>query len=56
MYEVKVSSAAKKDIRRLSPAVRKVLKEVYIPKIQIDPYIAESLRYELKGLWSYHFS
>ena len=56
MYEVKVSSAAKKDIKRLNPSTRQVVKKVHISKIRADPYLAEPLRYELKGLWSYHFS
>jgi len=56
VYEIRASSAVKKDLRRLNRSVREKIREEHFLKIQADPYIAEPLYYDLKGLWSYRFS
>lgn len=56
MYEIRASSAVKKDLRRLDRSVREKIREEHLLKVEADPYIAEPLHYDLKGLWSYHFS
>jgi mRNA-degrading endonuclease RelE of RelBE toxin-antitoxin system len=56
VYEIKAHSAIKKDLRRLDKAVRAKIQEEHLPKIQVNPFIANPLLHDLKGLWSYRFS
>ena len=44
-----------KDIRKLDPQLTVQLQALHLAKIKQDPYQAELLSYDLKGLWSYHF-
>lgn len=56
MYTLRFHSAVAKDIRKLSPPVVTQLREVHFARIKQNPTQAEALSYDLKGLWSYHFS
>ena len=56
MYEIKTPSSVKKDIKRLDKPVQKELRDEHFPKIKDDPFDAEPLRGNLRGLWAYHFS
>jgi len=56
MHEIKTPSSVKKDIKRLDKPVQKELRDKHFPKIKENPFDAEPLRGNLKGLWAYHFS
>ena len=56
MYEIKTPSSVKKDIKKLDKPVQKELRDKHFPDIEENPFDAEPLRGNLKGLWAYHFS
>jgi addiction module RelE/StbE family toxin len=56
VYDLKTTSAVRKDLKKLDPPVRQVIREEHLPRIQADPEIGEPLLHTFKGLWSYHFS
>ena len=56
MYEIKTPSSVKKDVKKLDKPVQKELRDKHFPKIKEDPFEAEPLRGDLRGLWAYHFS
>jgi addiction module RelE/StbE family toxin len=56
MYRIEISSAVKKDIKRLSKTAQRELRDTHFPKIAENPYAAEPLLYDLRGLWAYHFA
>lgn len=56
MYRIEAYSAVKKDIKKLDRKLKKEVKEKYFADIERNPYEAEPLAYEFKGLWSYHFN
>lgn len=56
MYQLTFHRAVQKDVRKLEQPLSVPLKTIHLIKIKQDPYQAESLSHDLKGLWSYHFS
>ncbi|NTU62714.1 MAG: type II toxin-antitoxin system mRNA interferase toxin, RelE/StbE family [Chloroflexi bacterium] len=56
MYRIEAVTAVKKDIRKLSPAVVKLLEAEHFPSLKRNPRCGEPLRQEFKGIWSYHFA
>jgi addiction module RelE/StbE family toxin len=56
MYRIEISSAARKDIKRLSKTAQLELRDTHFPQIVENPYAAEPLLYDLRGLWAYHFA
>jgi len=55
-YQLRFSSAVKKDLKKLDKALQEELDEVHFPNIKQDPFQAYPLSHEFKGLWSYHIS
>jgi len=56
IYQVIPSSAAQRDLKKLSPRVRQTVFNIHLPKIATEPRSAgEPLHGDLKGFWSYHF-
>lgn len=56
MYTITSLNVVKKDIKGLDKKLKEKIKNEEFPKIEKNPYIGETLFYEFKGLWSYHFS
>ena len=56
MYTIQAISAVKKDIKKLPPEVRTLVKEVHLPRIKQNPRLGLPLKPPFKGLRSYHFS
>ena len=55
-YQLRFSSAVKKDLKKLDKPLQKEIDEVHFPTIEQDPFKAYPLSHEFKGLWSYHIS
>jgi len=45
----------KRDLRKIDKAVESEVKDIHIPRILHDPYIADELTGDLAGISSYHF-
>ncbi len=55
-YALELSTAAKRDIRRLPLSVQKEIAFTHLPKIAGDPFVSsDPLTGTLKGERSYHF-
>ena len=55
-YDVKLSTAAFRDIEQLPTRVQDAIETRHIPKIAAEPYaVSFPLRGNLRGLRSYHF-
>ncbi|GAB4458414.1 MAG: hypothetical protein Fur0044_51530 [Anaerolineae bacterium] len=55
-FEVRFLNAVRRDLRRLDRNVQQIIQEKHLPQILQDPHQASTLRQDLKGLKSYHFS
>jgi addiction module RelE/StbE family toxin len=53
-YQLRFATAVKKDLRKLDKALQHELHTVHFPALQQDPFQANPLSQELRGLWSYH--
>lgn len=42
MYDLKATSAVKKDLKKLDQPVRNVIRKEHLPRIQANPEIGES--------------
>ena len=51
-YEVRFSSVARKDVLRLSPRLKKKLKEILLGQISVDPFSGKKLVGDLEGFFS----
>jgi addiction module RelE/StbE family toxin len=56
MFRDRYHPAVKKDLRKLDPATRQVIKDAWISKLLSDPYCGEQLTGILAGIRSFHFS
>ena len=56
MYRIEAVTAVKKDIRKLPPAIVKLLEMEHFPALKRNPHSGAPLRQDFKGLWSYHFA
>ena len=55
MYKAEYHPKVKKDLKKIDPPIRKIIKRDHIPKILADPEIGEELAGDLQGTRSYHF-
>jgi addiction module RelE/StbE family toxin len=55
-FEVRFLNAVRRDLRRLDKTVQQVIQDKHLPQILRNPHQASTLRQDLKGLKSYHFS
>jgi len=55
-YEIRASSAVRKDLKRLGKALQEAIRREHFPKIKEDPFQGYALHGELRGLRSYHFN
>lgn len=51
-YEVRFTNEALKDIKRLSPRLKKKLKEIILNQIAVDPRAGKKLVGDLQGFYS----
>ncbi|NCD33274.1 MAG: type II toxin-antitoxin system mRNA interferase toxin, RelE/StbE family [Spartobacteria bacterium] len=52
VYTIRITRQAAKDIDRLTPKLRKKLKDILRNAIAVDPYSGKALTGDLKGLYS----
>ena len=45
----------KRDLRKIDKPVESEVKDIHIPRILHDPYVADNLSGDLEGISSYHF-
>ena len=45
----------KRDLRKIDKSVESEVKDIHIPRILHDPYVADDLSGDLAGITSYHF-
>jgi len=45
----------KRDLRKIDKSVESEVKDIHIPRILHDPYVADDLSGDLEGISSYHF-
>jgi len=45
----------KRDLRKIDKSVESEVKDIHIPRILHDPYVADDLSGDLAGISSYHF-
>lgn len=55
-YEIRFSRQAGKDIRKLTPKLKKKLMDVLRNQIAVDPYSGKALMGDLKGYYSVRLS
>ncbi len=55
-YEIRFSRQAEKDIRKLTPKLKKKLMDVLRNQIAVDPYSGKALVGDLKGYYSVRLS
>lgn len=55
-YEIRFSRQAEKDIRKLTPKLKRKLMDVLRNQIAVDPYSGKALVGELKGYYSVRLS
>jgi mRNA interferase RelE/StbE len=52
LYEIRLTKEARKDVQKLSPRMKKKLKDILINKIALEPYTGKKLVGQLKGFYS----
>jgi len=55
-FEIRASSAVRKDLKRLGKALQEEIRHKHFPKIKEDPFQGHALHGDLRGLRSYHFT
>lgn len=55
-YEIRFSRQAEKDIRKLTPKLKKKLMDILRNRIAVDPYSEKALVGDLKGVYSVRLS
>jgi len=55
-YEIRITKKALKDIRELSPSMKKKLKDIFIEVLSVTPYEGKKLVGELEGNYSVRLS
>lgn len=55
-YAMRLSGRAQKDVEKLTPKLRKKLREILEGILTIDPRRGKQLRGDLKGYWSYRLT
>ncbi|MDY6991392.1 MAG: type II toxin-antitoxin system mRNA interferase toxin, RelE/StbE family [Pseudomonadota bacterium] len=53
-YKDKYHPQVKKDLKKIAPNVREIIKTQYIPKLLLNPKQDEYLSGDLEGIYSYH--
>ncbi|WP_372796383.1 type II toxin-antitoxin system YoeB family toxin [Pontiella sp.] len=56
IYEIRFSRQAQKDIGKLTPKLKKKLKDILRNQIAVDPYSGKALVGDLKGFYSVRLS
>lgn len=56
IYEIRFSRQAVKDIRKLTPKLKKKLMEILRNRLAVDPYSGKALVGDLKGFYSVRLS
>jgi len=51
-YEIRFTKEAVKDVEKLSPRLKKKLKEIAVNLISVEPYTGKKLVGDLKGFYS----
>jgi len=55
-FELELSPAARRDLKKLTPKIREEVLFIHLPKIQKEPFkVGRYLHGGLKGERSYHF-
>jgi len=52
LYEIRLTKEARKDVQKLSPRMKKKLKDILKNKIALEPYTGKKLVGQLKGFYS----
>ncbi|MDY6839522.1 MAG: type II toxin-antitoxin system mRNA interferase toxin, RelE/StbE family [Thermodesulfobacteriota bacterium] len=52
LYEIRFTKEAVKDVEKLSPRLKKKLKEIAVNLISVEPYAGKKLVGDLKGFYS----
>ena len=52
LYEIRLTKEARKDVQKLSPRMKKKLKDILTNKIALEPYTGKKLVGQLKGFYS----
>ena len=52
LYEIRLTKEARKDVQKLSPRMKKKLKDILKNKIALEPYTGKKLVGQLKGFHS----
>ena len=52
LYEIRLTKEARKDVQKLSPRMKKKLKDILKNKIALEPYTGIKLVGQLKGFYS----
>ena len=55
-YEIRISARARKDIEKLSPAMKKKLRDILEEVITVNPFGGKKLIGELLGSYSYRLT
>ncbi len=55
-YEIRFSRQAEKDVRKLTPKLKKKLMDILRNRLAVDPYAGKALVGDLKGYYSVRLS
>lgn len=55
-WEVRFTKQARKDVERLSPKLRKKLRDILLEVLSADPYAGKRLLGDLEGSYSYRLT
>lgn len=55
-FRIETYSRVKHDFKRLDKTLQTQILQEHYPHIALDPYQADPLSYNFKGLWSYHIN
>ena len=55
MFKVLYHPQVKKDLKKIDPSIREIIKKEHIPAILSNPKVGEELKGDLQGTISYHF-
>jgi len=51
-YEIRFTKEAEKDVKKLSPGLRRKLREILLETVAVDPWSGKPLVGDLKGFYS----
>ncbi|KOR31883.1 hypothetical protein TI05_10750 [Achromatium sp. WMS3] len=56
MYKALYHPQIKKDLKKIDPSIREIIKTQHIPILLLNPKLGEKLKGDLQGTNSYHFT